>query len=119
MSEEMQYVDENGYPLPRWKPLAPETRGRHRNFSSAVEAVFKDLITERNDFFDSLADRWPTLFPNCPARPGRWDDGKLYLYVRSAPALFAFRPRLAAVKRTLSSIPGAPKRLNILLEIHR
>lgn len=107
---------ENGV---NWRPLAPEQRGRYATFGSVVDAVAKDLSLEHNDFFDSLADRWPTLFPNCPARPGRYEDGKIILYVRSAPALFSFRPRLASVKRTLAALPGAPKHLNLLLEIRK
>lgn len=107
---------ENGV---NWKPYAPEQRGRHATFASAVDAVAKDLAVERNDFFDSLADRWPALFPNCPARPGRYEDGKIILYVRSAPALFSFRPRLPAVKRALAALPGAPGRLVLILEIRK
>lgn len=107
---------ENGV---NWKPLAPNERGRYATFASVVDAVGRDLAVEHNDFFDSLADRWPTLFPNSPARPGRYEDGKIILYVRSAPALFSFRPRLASVKRTLATLPGAPKRIDLLLEIRK
>lgn len=115
----MDYVDEFGVPLPHWKPLAPEERGRHATFGSAVDAAVKDLSTEHNDFFDSLADVWPRLFPNCPARPGRYEDGRIFLYVRSAPALFSFRPKLPAVKRRLAELPGAPKRIDLILEIRK
>ena len=44
--------------------------------------------------------------------------GKLFLYVLSAAALFALRPKLPVIKRRLSELPGAPKRLNLRLEIH-
>jgi hypothetical protein len=101
-----------------WRPLMPERRGLHPRFSSAVEAAAKSLMVERSAFFDTLADRWPSLFPKCAARPGRWADGKLFLYVNSAPALFAVRPRLRAMKSALMAIPGAPKRLDLILEIH-
>lgn len=107
---------ENGV---HWKPLAPAERGRHATFSSAVSAAAEGLLVVRNDFFDSLVDRWASLFPACPARPGRYEDGKIFLYVRSAPALFAFRPKLAAVKRRLAALPGAPARLDLALEIRR
>lgn len=116
---EMDYTDEFGFQLPRWKPLEPGARGRHATFASAVAAAVGDLATEHDDFFDSLADRWPKLFPNCPARPGRYDSGRIILYVRSAPALFAFRPRLREVKRVLSALPGAPKRVDLVLEIRK
>lgn len=101
-----------------WRPLSPDRRGRHPKFSSAVEAAAKDLMSERSAFFDSLADLWPSLFPKCAARPGRWSEGKLFLYVNSAPALFGMRPKLRAMKAALAALPGAPKRLDLVLEIH-
>lgn len=107
---------ENGV---NWQPEAPAERGRHSTFSSAIDAVFKDLLTERNDFFDSLADRWPSLFPGLPIRPGRYENGTIYLYVRNAPTNFAMRAKLPAVKRTLAALPGAPKRLDVKLEIRK
>lgn len=102
-----------------WTPAEPEKRGRHKSFASALDAVVNDLSTERNDFFDSLADRWPALFPNLAAKPGRYADGKIFLRVKSAPALFAMRPRLPSVKRALLALPGAPKRLDLVLEIRK
>lgn len=107
---------ENGV---NWKPLAPAERGRHATFSSAIEAAAKEMLIVHDTFFDSLADRWPKLFPGSPARPGRFEDGKIFLYVRSASVLFAFRPKLAAVRRRLAELPDAPKRLELALEIHR
>jgi hypothetical protein len=76
------------------------------------------MIREKNDFFDSLAEKWPSLFPGIPLRPGRYENGYIVLYVRSAPQLFSMRPRLKAIERTLASLPGAPKKLNIRLEVH-
>ena len=71
-----------------YRPLSPELRGRHASFASAVDAAFGDLTTEKNEFFDSLADRWKTLFPDLPARPGRYEDGKIFLYVPNAAVNF-------------------------------
>jgi len=102
-----------------WKPSEPQKRGRHATFSSALAAVVSDLSTERNSFFDSLSDLWPSLFPDLAAKPGRYDDGRIFLYVKSAPALFATRPKLPAVKRALAKLPGAPKAMNIVLEIRK
>jgi hypothetical protein len=102
-----------------WEPAEPQKRGRHKTFASALDAVVSDILTERNDFFDSLSDRWPSLFPGLAAKPGRYDGGKMFLYVKSAPALFATRPKLPAVKRALAKLPGAPKSINLVLEIHR
>lgn len=100
------------------KAVGLDQRGRHKSFGSAVDAAFKDLVTERNDFFDSLADRWAELFPGVPAVPGRYDGGIIFLYVRSAPILFSLRPKLRAMARRLAALPGAPKRVDLRLEIH-
>ena len=93
-------------------------RGRHKTIASAFEAAFRDLTTERNAFFDSLADRWQDLFPDLPARPGRYEDGKIFIYVRNAPTAFLVRPRLRAIAAKLAALPGAPKKIDLRLEQH-
>ena len=100
------------------RAVEPEKRGRHKTFSSAVGAAFSDLIVEKNDFFDSLADNWRRLFPDQPARPGRYEDGKIFLYVKNAPTLFLMRPRLPMIRRKLATLPGAPKKIDLKLEAH-
>ena len=109
-------VFENGE---NWRPIAPDKRGRHADFASALDATLKDLLTERNDFFDSLADCWPSLFPGMPIRPGRYEDGVIYLYVPNAPTNFAMRPKLPAIRKRLAELPGAPRRLVVKLEIRK
>lgn len=101
-----------------WKPLNPQSRGRHLDFASALDAAFADLTTERNGFFDSLPDFWPTLFPTLAAKPGRYEDGKIVLYVKNPPTLYAVRMKLGSVKAKLSALPGAPKKIDIRLEVH-
>ena len=100
------------------KAVGVDQRGRYATFGKAIDAALKELLTEKNEFFDSLVDRWPVLFPTLKAVPGRYEDGIIFLYVHSAPMLFAMRPKLAAVKTKLSSLPGAPKKLVLRLEIH-
>ena len=100
------------------RAVEPEKRGRHKTFSSAVGAAFSDLIVEKIDFFDSLADNWRRLFPDQPARPGRYEDGKIFLYVKNAPTLFLMRPRLPMIRRKLATLPGAPKKIDLKLEAH-
>ena len=87
-----------------WKPVSPERRGRHRTFVSALDAACADLMTERTDFFDSLADVWSSLFPGLAAKPGRYEDGKIFLYVKSAPASFGVRPKLRAIAARLAKL---------------
>ena len=99
------------------RAIEPEKRGRHETFGSAIGAALVDLTTEKNPFFDSLADVWKDLFPGSMARPGRYEDGKIWLYVPSAPALFATRMKLPAMRKALERLPGAPKRIDLRLEI--
>ncbi len=93
-------------------------RGRHRTFASAVGASFAGMIVERNKFFDTLADSWRRMFPDQPARPGRYEDGKIFIYVKNAPTLFLMRPRLPMIRRRLAELPGAPKKIELRLEAH-
>lgn len=107
---------ENGV---NWKPLDPQKRGMYSSFASAVEASFKELSHVPDSFFDTLTDRWNELFPNLPIKPGRREGNKLFLYVKSAPVLFIVRSRIPSIKRVLTALPLAPKRLEVYLEIHK
>ncbi len=107
---------ENGV---NWRPLEPLKRGRHSSFASAVAASFESLSHVPDAFFDSLTEKWPEMFPALPARPGRREGGKLFLYVKSAAVLFAVRSKIPSVKRTLAALPGAPRRLEVYLEIRK
>lgn len=97
---------------------APETRVAARPVGSILTHILDDLLVEANPFFDAVCEQWATLFPESPARPGRWQDGRLFLYVPSAGQLFALRTRLPAYKRALAALPAAPKRFTLHLEIH-
>ncbi len=106
---------ENGV---NWQPIDPDKRGRHKTTTSAFDAALKDLLTEHNPFFDSLADNWKRLFPDVPARPGRYEDGKIFIYVSNAPTAFLVRPKLRKIAARLATLPGAPKRIDLRLEQH-
>ena len=106
---------ENGV---NWKPVDPDKRGRHKTTASAFDAAFRDLTVEKNAFFDSLVDNWRALFPGLPARPGRYEDGKIFVYVKNAPTAFLVRPRLRAIAAKLATLPGAPKKIDLRLEQH-
>lgn len=93
-------------------------RGRHATFDSALAAALKDLTTERDAFFDAVAAAWPQLCSDIAARPGRFEDGRIVLYARSPSALYATRMKLGAVRRRLSGLPRAPKRIDLRLEVH-
>ena len=106
---------ENGV---NWKPVDPDKRGRHKTTASAFDAAFRDLTVEKNAFFDSLVDNWRAIFPDLPARPGRYEDGKIFVYVKNAPTAFLVRPKLRAIAAKLATLPGAPKKIDLRLEQH-
>jgi len=106
---------ENGV---NWLPKDPDKRGLHKTTASAFDAAFKDLTTEKNAFFDSLVDNWRMLFPGLPARPGRYEDGKIFVYVRNAPTAFLVRPQLKSIAARLATLPGAPAKIDLRLEQH-
>lgn len=101
-----------------WRPLAPDKRGRHPTFASAVDAAISELMIPRGGFLDVVCDEWRRLFPNLPARPGRYAGGVLFVYVRSSADMFVLRPRLKAISARLAAIPGSPARLKLRLEVH-
>lgn len=114
-----RYVDEFGQPLPRWKPIEPEVRHRHATFEAAAKAALDSLMVSRHPFMDAVADSWPEMFPNLPARPGHFEDGKMFLYVPNAPVLFSLRPKLAEIRRRLMALPNVPKNFDVKLEIRK
>ncbi len=87
-------------------------------FDGVLEGVLAELVTVRSPFFEALRAQWKTLFPDLPAVPGRFEDGKLFLYVRTSGRLFALRPKLTKIKRALEQLPEAPKKFTVHLEIH-
>ena len=91
-------------------------RGKFSSFREAVRVAAADLSRERDPFFEKLVDSWPQLFPDSPIRPGRIEGGIVFLYVRSAAALFAARPRLKAIRERLLTLEGAPRKLVLRLE---
>ena len=76
-----------------------ETRVPTPLVGTLMDGILDDLLTERSAFFDAVCAQWKTLFPDIPARPGRYQDGHLFIYVRAAD-------------------PNAPKRFTLHLEIH-
>ena len=85
---------------------------------AVMDSVARELYRDEARFFDRLREQWAELFPGCPARPGRWQEGKLVLYVATAGQSFALRPKLPAMKKRILALDGAPKgRFVLLVEI--
>jgi hypothetical protein len=89
-----------------------------------VDSIVEDLVRDRSPFFDEVVKNWNGMFPDLAARPGKWvagpterAGGKLFLHVKSAPALFAMRPKLPSIRKKLCALPGAPARFTLHLEI--
>lgn len=99
-----------------------ETRVPAPTVGTLMDGILGDLLAEKSVFFDSVCAQWDTLFPDIPARPGRYQDGHLFLYVRTAGQLFALRPKLPKIKKALLPLraadSNAPKRFTLHLEIH-
>ncbi|MGN0852885.1 MAG: hypothetical protein ACI4Q3_05870 [Kiritimatiellia bacterium] len=85
---------------------------------STMPALIDELLVEKSPFFDAVCSRWSELFPELAARPGRFEDGRLFLYVRSSGQVFGLRSKLARIKKTLAGLSEAPPRFTIHLEIH-
>ena len=95
-----------------------ETRVPMPSMGNLMDGLLANLLIEKSAFFDQVCEQWTTLFPDCVAKPGRWQDGRLFLYVRTSGQLFSLRPKLAKIKKTLAALPTAPKRFTVHLEIH-
>ena len=90
-----------------------------------MDQIVADLVKDRSPFFDEVNARWDELFPGLVARPGKWvagngpkSGGKLFLFVGSAAAMFALRPKLPQIRRTLAGLVSAPERFSVGIEIH-
>ena len=104
----------------------PSFRSPAARAGDFVESLVADLVRDRSPFFDEVVRKWKELFPELPAKPGKWvsgatqkSPGKIFLEVKSAPALFAMRPKLPSVKRKLATLASAPERFSVHLEIAR
>lgn len=97
---------------------APQFRVSMPKVGAVVDGLLSELLVEKSAFFDAVVAQWKTLFSDVPARPGRFQDGRLFLYVNSSSTLFTLRSRLPRIKKALSTLPDAPKRFTLHLEIH-
>ncbi len=91
---------------------------------ATVGGCLNDILTEwttvKEPFFDTVVEKWKELCPDFPGRPGRYQDGHLFLYVSTSGQVFSLRTRLPKIKKLLLTLPGAPKanRFKLHLEVH-
>ena len=57
-------------------------------------------------------------FPDIAGEARRYEDGKIFIYVRNAPTSFVVRPKLKAIAARLLRLPDAPEKIDLRLEIH-
>jgi len=95
-----------------------ETRVPMPNMGGLMDGILSRLMIEKSPFFDEVCEKWTGMFPDSVAKPGRWQDGRLFLYVRTSGQLFGMRPKLPRIRKALAALPTAPKRFAVNLEIH-
>ena len=99
---------------------ACELRVPEVRVGSVLGTLVDELTNVKEPFFDTVCERWKDVCPDVPARPGRYRDGRLFLYVGTSGLVFSLRPKLAKIKKLLLALPGAPaaRRLSLHLEVH-
>ncbi len=88
----------------------PETRQEPEKFSALIEKTLKRLNIAESPWLDELVQAWPRLVPPEVAkvtRPGKWDNGILYVYVTSSPHLFEIRrAHLKRIEQSVRAFAG-------------
>jgi len=88
----------------------PETRRNAEPFSAIIEKTLKRLNIAASPWLDELTQAWPKLVPPEVAkvtRPGKWDNGILYVYVTSSPHLFEIRrTQLKRIEQAVRTFAG-------------
>ena len=99
---------------------ACELRVPEVRVGSVLGTLVDELTNVKEPFFDTVCERWKDVCPDVPARPGRYRDGRLFLYVGTSGLVFSLRSKLAKIKKLLLALPGAPaaRRLSLHLEVH-
>jgi hypothetical protein len=98
---------------------AKEFRRKIASVGSCLDGLVANLLKEQSPFFDEIVEKWSSLFPDIPAKPKEWTDGKLILGVPTSGQLFVVRSRLALIRRTLNTLSTVPKKWTIILKISR
>ncbi len=88
----------------------PETRQGPEPFSQAIEKTLKRLSINVCPWLDELTQAWPTLVAPHVAkvtRPGKWDNGILYIFVTSSMHLFEIRrTQLKQIEHAVRAFAG-------------
>ena len=97
---------------------ALETRVKVPRVGFLLDALVSGLTEKKEPFFDTVLENWQKICPDFPGRPGRFQDNRLFLYVRTSGQVFSLRPKLPKIRKLVAGLPGAPKRFTVHLEVH-
>lgn len=96
-----------------------ETRVNTSQVGQLLPNLVAKLTEVHEPFFDTVCDNWEKIVPEkFTAKPGRYCDGHLYFYVHNSGMVFSLRSKLPKVKKLLMTLPGAPKKISLHLEVH-
>lgn len=97
---------------------ALETRIKVPRVGMMLQSLVEQMTEVHEPFYDTVCDNWAKLCPDFPGKPGRFREGRLFLYVRTSGMVFSLRSKLPKIKKLLMTLPGAPKRFTVHLEVH-
>lgn len=98
---------------------AKEFRRKMGSVGACLDGLVANLLKEQSPFFDEVVEKWEGLFPDIPATPKEWVDGKLILHVPTSGQLFSVRAKLASIRKVLQTFATVPKKWTIHLKIAR
>lgn len=107
--------------LPMDMSYRPFHRPREQVVAVAVEHVLKRLGIEASPWLERLAESWPTIAGDAAAkkcRPGKFQNGILYVYVSNSVDLFNLRRTdLPAIECAVRTFAGEVKVRQVRLMI--
>lgn len=100
----------------------PETRQSPEPIAAAVEKVLTRLKINESPWLNCLIAAWPDLVPPQVAkvaRPGKWENNTLYIYVDSSPHLFEIRrEHLKNIEKAVRDLPGGDRVRHVRLLVN-
>ena len=100
----------------------PETRMEPEPLAALIEQTLKRLKINESPWLNDLNRAWPTLVPPevaRVARPGKCDDGILFVYVTSSVKLFELRrTHLRRIEEAVKGFAGAGRVRQVRLMVN-
>ncbi len=100
----------------------PETRMEPEPLAALIERTLKRLKINESPWLDELNRAWPSLVApevSRVARPGKWEDGILFVYVTSSVKLFELRrTQLRRIEEAVKGFAGAGRVRQVRLMVN-